>query len=119
MATAHFKYTVSRPEADRGDKAGDGEGFNSEIRMDMRFPLDSSTTRYHQIANLTIAEIRLFLGSASAAYIQLYEWCNEPSSRPEDGVMSVTEEADWDDARVFLTSYPNTMISGIKLNTPE
>jgi len=114
MATATFQFQLMSPEADRGDKASGGES-NSVIKCEMHFPIGSSTTPRYFIANFTMAEIRLFLGSASEAYQQLFQWANEPSSRPEDAFMTVTEEKDFLDARTFLASYPDTILSNLEL----
>ena len=111
---ATFQFQVMRPEADREDK-GDGDESNSVIRVDMHFPINSSTTPKYFIANLTIAEIRLFLGSESTAYKQLYTWANEPSSRPEDEHMTVTENVTWEKTRTFLGAYPDTIVSDIEI----
>jgi hypothetical protein len=112
--TATFQFQLMSPEADRGRK-GEGGESNSSIRCEMHFPINSSTTPRYFIANFTMAEVRLFLGSSSTAYQQLFQWANEPSSRPENGVMTVTEAKDFNDVRTFLSSYPNTIISNIEL----
>ena len=119
--STRFRFTVKRPEADRGKEAGGGEE-NAIIGVDMQFPLDCSTCDYHFIGDLSIAEIRLCFvavttgGSSDVNYQQIYNWCNFPSERPDDGDMSLEMVVAWSDARVWLTSYPNTHLSELELS---
>ena len=57
--TAHLSFQVMSPEADRGAKGGEGSESNSVIQMKLRFPINSSSTPYHFIANLSIAGLAL------------------------------------------------------------
>jgi|TARA_R110000851_G_scaffold114153_1_gene239091 hypothetical protein len=110
---SHLRFQVMTPEADRGEKASGSES-NSVIRFELRFPFDSSSTPYYKIADLSMAEIRLLLGSSSSAYIQLFQWANEPSTRPAGNEPMVVEETqNFNITRPFLLSYPNTMLSNL------
>ena len=118
--STRFRFTVLKPEADRGDKSKGGEA-NAIIRVDMQFPLDCPDCYYHTIGDLSMAEIRLCFiactadGSADPQYKQIDKWCNLPSERPADGVMEETVQVAWSDARVWLKSYPNTPISNLEI----
>jgi hypothetical protein len=112
---AYLSFQVMSPEADRGAKGGEGSESNSVIQMKLRFPFNSPSTPYHFIANLSIAEIRLLLGSTHATYTQLFKWANNPSDRPEDAFMVAETTYDFVKLRTFLVSYPDTILSNLEL----